>query len=877
MTETQLSARDPRAPEEVEVTDPSLSLGEDKVKISIEPAVILSEDQRDKILNDKNRKPSDRIEFEREKKLGDISVSGQQVFIESRPSCLDLQARVLRLWAERGDFSKFSTAALEKGKSVTTSSTRSRSPSYEADFPSYGIPSDEETDDEMIHREKEGSLAPIRVKGKGKAEGEAPDAGNKVNGGTIKESDFAQLRDEVLGRLDLAHFSSIHAHQLIGMLLKSSRRLPPGQSAAGSSGLAPPGQPSSSSGLARVDSPAPSSSTGTVTKPQEEFVLDPYSIALSGLKSDVGSAQQPDSYAQESIASSSGDAAQKLRDLKLSLAQKRASLVNAAQLLKDGAKELRSSHGPERERWRGFRELKERGWGLTPGRPLLDLERFGSTKEEGVAAGLRGFGTPIVMGDGKIKEEGARDAWIGYGMPEGSLGQRRRTLAYWSDTSLSAAANRKEDEAMERRETLVFPDRPRRRLRVRFILHQPVELKGDSGADVQPIAAAGGERIIVWTSDQPAEEESEEESGKPEEKGLGDKLDEELQAAQREMTDEDLFHGIISQSRSLGSFFTTTVTESSVSVEVTSALELCFEMVPVASPTTGATEQSRQASVTPGGKGGAARSTRSSEPKVEVEEHYRFYSPLASLVLTFARFAPIRRLERQRALSEIIKMTDPHSRQMLAKARASSSSSSSSSKARGGVGRRAAGVGGGGEAARSDAIENLDILGPILTILHYASFIHRLNHLLTEAVSNFNKEESTIAKGISNPESRARFTLEPMENVKDILRWISTLVQGAPDSATSSPHTTESNYITPETTTWKSQTSGYLHGLDLGGSATLWVGQRCICIATVSSPSSLTVQFPMKKTPQGLGVTLPLDLVTFEGLLDREMRMALSN
>ena len=37
---------------------------------------------------------------------------------------------------------------------------------------------------------------------------------------------------------------------------------------------------------------------------------------------------------------------------------------------------------------------------------------------------LYGFGAPVLMGDGSVRDEGARDAWIGYGIPEAPDGYK---------------------------------------------------------------------------------------------------------------------------------------------------------------------------------------------------------------------------------------------------------------------------------------------------------------------------------------------------------------------------------------------------------------------------------------------------------------------
>lgn len=384
--------------------------------------------------------------LEREPELLDIQEDGAAVHAE-RTTPADLaRAQRLQLWAERGDFAAVHAADLAPCAPVTQASLLEQLLSMHA-------PAD------------------------------SPEAHVPVRTGTIPESEFFPLRDQMLQQLESALFNAEQAQNLLGMLLHNAR-----------------GQPAE----------------GTALAAQPEYFLDPHTLSLSQLQRGEDDAQLPN-------------------DRKLVLEEKQQSLRRAAAILARGASELEESAKPERARWAALSRIQKRGWKLTPGRPLVDMERFDRAHRASV---LDGFGTPLLQGSGTLSEEGARDAWIGYGPAEAPVPLLQRTLAYWADASDGAAE-------------LAFPDRTWRRLRVSF--------------------SVTGAEPYTWTS---APEGLTEQGG----------LDAQLCDASLDAVDTQLFDEIAAHSGTLSPILARTVSPTSITLPLASHVAVVMALVPHDAP-----------------------------------------------------------------------------------------------------------------------------------------------------------------------------------------------------------------------------------------------------------------------------------------------------
>ncbi|PWY99943.1 hypothetical protein BCV70DRAFT_189588 [Testicularia cyperi] len=871
-----------------------------EVMLSIEPVHIYTQDLSD------TAGSSTAPKLERERVLQDVTAEGKNVFVDPLPSAAQLSRDVKKLWAERGDFSKFSSQKL-----VDRLEKRRRR--------------------RRANLQDSSEEAGASSKGRIKAQGDDASSGTATKGGTITETEFVKLRDEVLGKLDLAHFNSIHAHQLLGMLIKAHK-----QQSAQSSLTAP--------GAGRASSPAPSvgaasARSGSVPRPagasasnaplsifanlnpagqqrEGEFVLDPLAIALSktSLNSAVSARRTVNPEDAEDEAGGGGDfdddeendpsnpeyglnqarkelhssneyKAERLRDFKVSLATKRESIANAAQLLRSGADELRTCQASERERWRGLIALRNRGWGLTPGRPLLDVERFGAQAQNqddeddgeieivsegnnGVSqkqkrkksakkpsdakgasqpsTGLQGFGTPIVTSDGKLKEEGARDAWIGFGLAEAPVELKRRSIAYWADTTsmtsnASASGSTSSGNAgtaapstAAGTDRLVFPDRPRRRLRIKFVLWQPAEhaqsaghlsASGDGRAKRKLDAVWNGRSRLEWSSDRTDKATRDE---KPEAGAavlLAQVLDTELQQASREATDEMVFGDVVAQARNLPPAFGVRLTPTSVRIVLTPRLDIVAEL--------------------------EAQGTTQ-----DVEEARLQYSPFANIVLTFLRASPLRKWNAFAAATKEARRGDTPAKAAALRALAIAIPKRSAGPAgnAGGVGAASSSAGGGAQQGKNagggkgsdsitSALYKTDSVGPLLLTLHYWSFVARLHKLLHHLETS---------------------SLPPFKGNN----------HDSPSSSSPTP-TTKTNALSTTSINPDRPVGSPAH---LSGYAKIWLDSHLVCHLSFRQPSQLTAQFfalpsTTKKRPDVAinAHPLQLDLHTFAQLIARQL------
>ncbi|GAC96062.1 hypothetical protein PHSY_003641 [Pseudozyma hubeiensis SY62] len=830
--------------------------------------------------------PSSLDMFDREPALHDITPSGTNIFQPRKPAAAQLSEDVLRLWSERGDFSRFQTSSLLAKRPHSPSS----SSSGDDDSPRPAL----EQQDELTR------------------------GGNEKIGGTIAESEFVKLRNTVLGNLDVAHFNSIHAHQLLGMLIKQHRSTIPSNTLAGGGG-------------GKMGSPAPSvsgqsarsgSTTAAVTpavtkaplgifghlnaqKAEEEFILDPLAISLSrtslnpnttrkkekeeedeeeDFDVDPTSAEYALKQASKEQESAPGYRENQLKEFKIVLETKRKAMESAAELLSAAAGELRSGQGANRERWRGLIGLYGRGWGVTPGRPLLDVERFGvaggddeedgevveggesgegkevkskkkdvkrkeGKREKATAAGLQGFGTPIITSDGKVKEEGARDAWIGFGLPEAPIELRRRSLAYWADLP-SNPSDPAGLTAEEVKRKLVFPDRMHRRLRVRFVLWPP----SSDGKHQQ-------DDRIEWSSDPiPSKQEAAPVA-------LGHVLDQELQQASREATDELVFGDVVAQARLLPPTFGVRLTSSSVRIVLTKRLDCVVELVPTGKDD-GPTEDSSQ--------------KEAGEPSREAR-----YAPHAALLLAFLRMGPLRKYHAFVSATHEARKADAAARAAAIKAAAlsvpkksnaaGSAEASAASKTEAATGGKG-GVGAGGRST-SAALCKLDSVGPVLVGLHYWSFVHRLGSVLRDV------QEKALQRGLKVSIQLIPLTVPSTAGGSASLAHLTSTLAQMFDATASHPYPTTPNternaanihsiYTSPDQTAL-SALKGHAKifvATQSGGARV--AGNRLVCTCSFAQPSLLSVQFSGGRMGKGVALTnkpLAVNLDTLRELVEKQL------
>ncbi|WFD34932.1 hypothetical protein MCUN1_001778 [Malassezia cuniculi] len=450
--------------------------------------------------------------------------------------------------------------------------------------------------------------------------------------GTISERDFVQVRDEMLRHLDSALFNTELAQSILGMLIQTAR------------GTAAP-----------ADAEAP----------QNDFMLDPNSLSLSALTLKESARELPPGLER--------------RSRKLVLEQTQSMARNAADILDTGAAEIRRCLEPGRARWNALAEIQRRGWKLTPGRPLVDMERLDMSGARGNL--LFGFGAPVLMGDGSVRDEGARDAWIGYGIPEAPVPLLQKTLAYWPDDAQDAR--------------IAFPDRSWTRLRAIFC-----EKKGGSTRE--------------WISGASA--------------SLDQSVDAQLHDAQLDAVDAELFRELAAYSGVLSSVFPRSVSESCITLPLSSTLEVRFELEKTKPQSSTSSEAgANDAKASPGGIAPdmVLTATDDDASMVSDDTKPRTESPVATLLLNLLRLRMLRSWSAQAA--SVV-------------------------------------------AARPGVVSSTgrtSLLSPLWDLFQYTLFLSRLRQIILDVVA-------------SHPESSVEW--RPYDLVTDIDQWVAELFDTGDDA-----------------------------------------------------------------------------------------------
>ncbi|CAD6939953.1 unnamed protein product, partial [Tilletia controversa] len=203
------------------------------------------------------------------------------------------------------------------------------------------------------------------------------------------------------------------------------------------------------------------------------------------------------------------------------LATTRATLLRTSSILRSGSLSIRrvagsspSTSTSEQTRWTGLAALNtssDASWKLAPA-------------PENV-----GVGSAVWWGGLSAREDGegagARDAWVGYGLPEVQPRFRRNAMAYFADEETSTLSAQSIPSTTPAAGTgpHVFLRRPGRRLRLRLISPDGIEHVGDSDARGKRL----GEELM--------------EGGKS--AGIANVLRE----AQEELLDEELWSNLLAQ------------------------------------------------------------------------------------------------------------------------------------------------------------------------------------------------------------------------------------------------------------------------------------------------------------------------------------------
>ncbi|UZJ55198.1 hypothetical protein CBS101457_004518 [Exobasidium rhododendri] len=501
--------------------------------LSIERPVVLSPASKEKVQSARSRlkRVIEQVGVEDETEVEAKGQIIERAFEEAshsiQPDLPPLSVQLRKLWAERGDFSRFRASSLVAQDKVEKGDLKSDDKNeWDLGANLQGL-----TEDGMKVEDGQAThLGAIEEK-----ELEAKSEGKEV----MSIQDMLQLRSKMMERLAAAQNALYFSHALVSLLINSTKA---DQTSSSNPSAARAGSPISTSagGAARGEYAASTSAIqrnanalhvmGSATNLEAELGIEAHVFGASRLEAERKSVEQRggDDEEEEEEDDKNGDGdeddddeeenlerearAKRKEDARLSATEreevarslvdcyqgKKLGLVCAADILRRGARALRGNeerNKREERRWELLSQSKRTGWGLIQDKPTR-----GASKRK-----------KQLLDDGNRKrDEPSRDAWIGYAVPEALFTYKRRALAYFSHES--------ESDTDLPEETLAFASRTQKTLQVRFVV--------------------GNE---VWTS-------------RGEGKGAGThSIESKLRVAQRELVDLELFDGVVNECRAMGS------------------------------------------------------------------------------------------------------------------------------------------------------------------------------------------------------------------------------------------------------------------------------------------------------------------------------------
>lgn len=491
---------------------------------------------------------------------------------------MPLSARLEKLWAERGDFSRFRPSELTQD---TTSNDKKPKGDEQDSVPAQNF-SNTQND---FGANLEGTTA-IDASSAGPVASPTAGEGKQSDDNTILHArtdvmsieDMRQLRTQMLEKLGVAQTSLYFAHALVSLLVNSTKAsVGPGERASGSGAGTrydspalganrAAAQTSSTSAMHRSGGGQQSQTLGSAGSLEAELGIEQQVFGASRIETMQRDMERPQEDNNEDepteAANEEEEEAEAMESLEKDLRQqvrsddrllddeveerarevvdcyegKRDGIRSAINILQHGALTLQpdqSSAKRDRIRWQGLTQAKQAGWGLTPGKAI-----------RGTAGKRREL---LDEGMYRRKEDPSRDAWVGFAIPEAGLAYRRRALAYFSHAAPTEGKNAN---------ALLFASRSHKKLQVEFTSQNE-----------------------TWVSD------ADEDNNKAH---RDDSIDHRLQQAQSELADAELFESLTAEIRALSStngFAKANIVDSdTLSLDVTETLKMRIKMVPSSTP-----------------------------------------------------------------------------------------------------------------------------------------------------------------------------------------------------------------------------------------------------------------------------------------------------
>lgn len=383
-----------------------------------------------------------------------------------------LSERLKNLWDQRGDFSDFNADKLrlklksqqqdhddgQEGVAEDSGSGDKKKLSLDKTEFDFQIPENEESE----------SNGKGKGKGKEKEQQTSEESTDKQDPNsssndpssrdTITSNQMFNLRIEMMNHLSQAHYDLFYLSSLLTYVSNFTKPvLSQPQSNTHANNLSLPSRAASpsTSSVGRRNNQARTTGTGGGSgsvndqsqhfqsqTPAEELGLDPHSIGLSLVMNEVKARR--DQKQEEDDDDDDDDEEEeflepldirnlsikeRIRENSLLISEKRSSLVNSIDILRNGARSINplafvdedqnqeeevkasnDSRNSEMERFEILKKLKSNGWGINPSKAQLPKNVFGMSLEVG--------GQAVNNEDGGGLN-GARDCLIGWGVPEG--------------------------------------------------------------------------------------------------------------------------------------------------------------------------------------------------------------------------------------------------------------------------------------------------------------------------------------------------------------------------------------------------------------------------------------------------------------------------
>ncbi|KAK0528748.1 hypothetical protein OC834_003941 [Tilletia horrida] len=905
------------------------------LRLALEPAALPKSAQQQQQQQDETDPFAPRL------RLDDILPGNVSRFAAPHELEPSLTARLHRLWHERGDFSKFKRASLKPAATAGSTQDTDAVDPAEALF---GIPSPPPAD---------GYDGDDKDKPKNERN---PQTDSRTSHVTVSTQDAETLKMDMLTRIGNAHFATYFLHNLVALLLQhqtAQRKLEAEQQSALSQAQVQiistnnskngtkqqqQQQQQQRAGTPMTDISDTAAAAAAAAAQHAEPYFDPKILGLSEVQQDpvsIGTGAQDnldeDEDADDDEAAKASDqtnnaTANSLADASIpidqtplsALASQRATFSRTASILRAGASSIRrvagsapatslsgnnnaeasssssssssSALASEARRWAGLQHLRLSGphasmWTLAPAPQNV------------------GAGSAVWWGGISAREDGegagAKDAWVGYGLPEVNPRLRRGAIAFFQDDDLppppassssSASATQADFSSRPETDSLIFLQRPKRRLRVRLISPKGEEALSRHGARRRTGRLRDG---------------SQSQGGQ-----LLEGIEETLVRAQEELLDEELWSDLLNQVKNTSAVVVKRAPApasgasaraaaaavalpklESIEVKLGGGWRLVLEMG-VPSDNEKSEEDTVSTATSPEGASAALPEILLAYLRLSLFRALRLRLHRQAVAAAAAAASEGKasstasgtankgksqaQLEREAAAASSKRGVGAYELVSGSKLRSSAATPVPGAGAGGSGADKAGGVGktkkaGSGEGEAEGGGRKESYLDPVLALFRYATFIADVERML----------DALSANDAAPSPRRIWYSLSPLASLHDTTAWLRTLLgdgDGTPASASAEPAASSASAPTHNAAQQQQQATstaaaGAAQQMDavrtLSGVGTLFCGENPVILLRYGYPSRLSLSFLRREMAAWTG---DLTLHAAQDLVGRELR-----